>query len=176
VIQSANLILTAALLICLLLIVALYAVMMRLGRRARGPTDGPECSKSRRTPLENLDSESISFLVKHPALNRTFVRELRRERRKVLREYLRSLRRDFNRTCAAIGAAMVESAEDRPDLAHAIFKQQVLFRLGLLQAECSMILEALGLVEVDFDGIIDALGSIRLKVTRLFVTAQHQTS
>jgi hypothetical protein len=175
-IQSANLIVIAGVLICLLIVAALYAVIMRLGRRARGLTDRPECSNSRRTPLENLDAESIAFLVKHPALNRTFVRELRRERRKVFREYLRSLRCEFNRTCDAIRAAMVESAEDRPDLARAILKQQVLFRMGLLQAECSMTLETLGLAEVDFDGIIDALGSIKLKVTRLFISVQHQAS
>src|SRR5262249_29184495 len=79
-------------------------------------------------------------------------------------------------TCAALRAAMVESPEDRPDLAQAIFKQQVLFRLGLLHAECSMILEALGLAVVDFDGVIDALGLIRLKVSRLYVASQPQTS
>ena len=70
----------------------------------------------------------------------------------------------------------MESSADRPDLMHALFRQQVLFRMGLLRAECSMILEALGLVVVDFDEVIDALGLIRLKVTDLFVTSPHPAS
>jgi len=156
--------------------VALCAILVRLSGRARGFPDAPESLKSKRTPLEDLDSESFSFLVEHPALSRIYVRELRRERRKVLREYLRSLQCDFDKTCAAIRAAMVESADDRPDLARAILKQQLLFRVGLLRAECSIILEALGLVVVDFDDVIDALGLIRLKVSGLFVAAQQQAS
>jgi hypothetical protein len=171
-----NPILIAALLICLLLIVTFCAVLVRLGRGRTDRATRPECLQSKSTRLEDLDHGSILFLAKHPLLRRTFVRELRRERRKVLREYLRSLRCDFNRTCAAIRAAMVESSEDRPDLARAIFKQQVLFKMRLLHAECSMILEALGLTVVDFDGVIAALGLIRLNVTRLFVAAQQQTS
>ena len=106
----------------------------------------------------------------HPALTRTFIRELRRERRKVLREYLRSLGEEFDRTCAEIRAAIVASPEDRPDLVSAILKEQLRFKLELLRAECSMTLEALGLATVDFDVVIDALGVIRLNVERLVAT------
>ena len=172
-IQSTNSILIVGSLISLAIVVALYTVLIRLCRRAKGLTGGPEEFQSSRASLENLEPDDISFLVKHPALTRTVVRALRSERRKILREYLRSLRWDFNRTCAAIRVVMVESLEDRSDLAREIFKQQVRFRVGLAQAECSMMLEVLGLAVVDFDSIIDALGSIRLNVIRLLPTSSQ---
>lgn len=175
-VQTINPVLIAGVLICSLLLVSLCTVLVRLYGRERARPHGSERFESKTKPLEDLDSDSISFLIKHPALRCTFVRELRRERRKVLREYLCRLRSDFNRTCADIRAAMVESAEDRPDLAHAILKQQVLFRMGLLHAECSMSLEALGLAVVDFDSIIDALGLIKFNLTGLFVSPEHQAS
>src|SRR5450759_1713329 len=101
-IQSNNLILIVGSLVSLAVVVALYVVLNRSGRRVRGLMGGPEGVQSSRAPLENLEPDDISFLVNHPAVIRTVIRGLRSERRKVLREYLRSLRCDFNRTCAAI--------------------------------------------------------------------------
>jgi hypothetical protein len=174
--ESNSLILTAGVLVCLLLAITLFAVLIRLRGRSTNVTTAPEHRKSERTPLERLEPTDISFLSEHPALARTCARELRRERRKILREYLCALRLDFDKTCADIKAAIVSSAVDRPDLVHAILKQQVLFKLGLMRAECSMMLEALGLAEVEFEVIADALGSIRFKVTRLLVPVQPQVS
>jgi len=164
-IQPAILILVASLLVSMMLGAMLWVVLRRLGRQARNHGSGsPGC---KRAQFEDLESNDVAFLVKHPALARTVIGELRCERRRVLREYLRSLRLDFNLTCAEIKAAIVASSEDRPDLVKALFKQQVRFRLELMRAECSMMMEAIGLVAVDFDAIIDALGVIRLNVTRL---------
>ena len=171
-IQPLILILVASLLVSMLVVV-LSVVLIRLGRQARNQTVGSEWPRSKRSQLEDLQSTDISYLVKHPALARTVIRELRCERRRVLREYLRSLQYDFNLTCAEIKEAIVASSEDRPDLVEALFKQQVRFKLGLMRAECSMIMEAIGLVAVNFDAIIDGLSGIRLNVTRLVVTTQH---
>ena len=99
----------------LMFLVYLGVILVRLVRQSGGRR---ESSNAKPIPLEKLKPTDISFLSERPALTRTFVRELRRERRKILREYLRSLRCDFNRTCADIRAAMVQSCEDRPDLAH----------------------------------------------------------
>jgi hypothetical protein len=166
-IQPAILILVASLLVSMMLVAVLWVVLIRLGRQARNQTVGSESPGCKRAQLEDLESKDIAFLVKRPALARTVIGELRCERRRLLRKYLRSLRYDFNLTCAEIKAAIVASSEDRPDLVEALFKQQVRFRLELMRAECSMIMEAIGLVAVDFDAIIDALGVIRLNVTRL---------
>lgn len=172
-IQPAILILVASLLVSMMLVVVFWVVLIRLRRQARNQTVGSEWPGRKRSQLEDIESTDISFLVKHPALARTVIRELRCERRRVLREYLRSLQYDFNLTCAEIKGAIVASSEDRPDLVEALFKQQVRFKLGLMRAECSMIMEAIGLVAVDFDAIIDALSGIRLTVTRLVATTQH---
>ena len=174
--QPAILILVASLLATTVIVVVLRLVLIRLGRQARNETVGSERPRCKRAQLEDFKSTDISFLVKHPALARTVIRELRSERRRVLRKYLRSLEYDFNRTCAEIKAAIVASFEDRPDLAKMLFKQQVRFKLGLMRAECSMIMEAIGLAIVDFDVIIDALSAIRLKVTRLVATAPNEAN
>lgn len=173
-VQNTSLILTLGLLICLTLLLSLGVILGRLVRQSGNPGLRRESFNTKCVPLEELKPSDISFLSEHPGLARIFVHELRRERRKVLREYLRSLRCDFSRTCADTRAAMVQSREDRPDLAHALLRQQVLFRLALLRAECSMLMEAVGLSIVDFDGIVSALGTITIKVNELFVTAAYQ--
>ena len=175
-IQQAILILVASLLVSMMLVAVLWVLLVRVGRQARDQTVGSESPGCKRAQLENLESKDISLLVKHPALAHTVIGELRRERRRLLREYLRSLRYDFNLTCDEIKRAIVASSEDRPDLVEALFKQQVRFRLELMRAECSMIMDAIGLVAVDLDAIIDALGVIRLNVTRLVVTVQPEAS
>ncbi len=172
-IQPPILILVGRLLVSLMLVVVLWVVLIRLGRPTRNQTVGSGWPGRQRSQLEALESTDISFLVEHPALARTVIRELRCKRRRVLREYLRSLQYDFNLTCAEIKGAIVASSEDRPDLVEALFKQQVRFKLGLMRAGCSMIMEAVGLVAVDFDAIIDDLSEIRLNVTRLVATTQH---
>jgi hypothetical protein len=173
-IPSEILILVTSLVISIALVAVLWVVLIRLGRQARNQTVGSERPGRQRAQLEDLESKDISFLVEHPALATTIIRELQGERRRLLREYLRSLRYDFNLTCAAIKAAIVASSQDRPDLVETLFKQQVRFKLRLMWAECSMIIEAIGLVAVDSDTIIDALDVIRLDVTRLVATVQHK--
>jgi hypothetical protein len=174
--QSATLILTASVLGLMILVAVLWLVLIRIRWRASDQTVASESPGRQRAQLEDLESKDISFLVKHPALARTVIRELRCERRRVLRKYLRSLRCDFSRTCADIRAVMVQSREDRPDLLHALLRQQVLFRLALLHAECSMLMEAIGLSVVDFDSIVNALGARKIKLNQLFVTAAYQAN
>ena len=159
----------------MVVLVVLCALLIRLRRGSRGATVGRKCTEEP-TPLERLEPNDISFLQEHPALARTLAGELRRERRKVLRQYVHALRRDFNETCAHIRSVLVNSEEDRPDLTRSILKQQILFKLALVQAECSMMFEALGFAEVDFDVIVGSLESIKFSVTRLFNVAPNQAS
>ena len=173
-IQPNSLILAAGLLVSLTLVVALCFVLIRLFRHETNQTVHSGEPQSKRAPLKDIGPEDIALLAEHPALTHAFLRELRRERRKVLREYLRSLRRDFDQACADIRAAMVASCEDRPDLVSALLKEQLRFKMGLLRAECSMTLEAVGLRSLDFDGVIDALGIIRLNLKQLTATAQDE--
>src|SRR5262245_29529298 len=128
----------ASLVIAIVLGVALWVILFRLSQRVKKQTAGSERHGRNCAQLEDLESKDISFLVKHPTVARTVIRELRYERRKVLRKYLCSLRHDFDRTCAEIKAAVVAASGDRPDLTEALFRQQVRFKLGLLRAEWSM--------------------------------------
>src|SRR5262245_49011596 len=119
-IEATSLVVAFGVLTCLATVLALGAILKRMGRRHENVTAGSERLKDERTPLENLKSSDLQFLREHPTISRTVARELRRERRKVLREYLRLLRGDFERTCADIRLAIVQSAVDRPDLTRII--------------------------------------------------------
>ena len=79
--QPTNLILAAGLLVSLALIAGLSFVLIRLRLQGQNGTAYPVRSQRKHAPLENLEPKDISFLTEHPALTRTFIRELRRERR-----------------------------------------------------------------------------------------------
>jgi hypothetical protein len=132
------------------------------------------CSEA---PLESrLTPDDFNFLLGHPTVGRTFLRQLRRERRKVLRLYIRRLRIDFNRVCAELKTLMVQSRQDRPDLARVLVKKRLYFTVRVVQAELGMFCEAAGLTTVDFDQVVDAPESILSDVDRLFLELRTDLS
>jgi hypothetical protein len=145
--------------ICLLIAAATFRILAKFDRE-----DPPATGLDNEEPLRPADYD---FLAEHPRFNRAVVRELRRERRKVLRQYLRCLRDDFRMVSAQVRLAIVQSAGDRPDLSSALARQQFRFMAGLARAECSMWLEAAGLGAVDFDDVIERLSSIRMEALGL---------
>ena len=140
--------------ICLLIAAAAFRLLAKLDRE-----DPPATGLDNEEALRPAD---FAFLAEHPRFNRAVVRELRRERRKVLRQYLRCLRDDFRMVSTQVRLAIVQSAGDRPDLSSALARQQFRFMVGLARAEYSMWLEAAGLGVVDFDDVIETLSSIRM--------------
>jgi len=132
------------------------------------------CSEA---PLESrLTPDDFNFLLDHPTVGRNFLRQLRRERRKVLRLYIRRLRIDFNQVCAELKMLMVQSRQDRPDLARVLLRKRLYFTAGVLQAELGMFCEAAGLTTVDFDQVVDAPESILSDVDRLFLELRTDLS
>jgi hypothetical protein len=56
---------------------------------------------------------------------------------------------------------MMESGVDRPDLAKAIAKNQMLFAFALYRVEFHLHLHALGVGKVDVSGLVAALNALR---------------
>src|SRR5215471_18157430 len=67
-----------------------------------------------------LDSSDIEFLRSQPGYTRDMESKLRAQRCLVFRGYLRCLNGDFQRVCTALKLLMVQSHQDRPDLANVL--------------------------------------------------------
>ena len=119
-------------------------------------------------PMERLLNESdYEFLASQPGFHPSIARELRAERRRIFRIYLRSMIRDFNTLMSMAELMMVYSAEDRPDLARAIFRLRRQFYMRVIAAEMHLILSPLPLGAVNAGRLIHSLGAIRDNIQQL---------
>ena len=167
-----QLVLSAAALMGFVLAVALLFIFRRL---TAGGKDLPvsvdwisDLSAARYRPMQRLlHEEDYSFLASLPGCDRRLLRRLRGQRRKLFRRYLACLTRDFSRVCGAIRMLMVCSAQDRPDLAIILYKQQALFAVGLLTVQWHLLLHACGLGNVDVRGLVRAMEYMRLELRQL---------
>jgi hypothetical protein len=124
------------------------AIALLLRRLIVGPKTLPvsvdwinDLSAIRYRPMERLlSAEDERFLARQPGCNRKMVRRMRSERRKLFRNYLACLSTDFGRVSAALRLIMTHAAQDRPDLAGILYKQQVLFIIGLLNVQWRLVL------------------------------------
>jgi hypothetical protein len=159
------------------------AIALLLRRLIVGPKTLPvsvdwinDLSAIRYRPMERLlSAEDERFLARQPGCNRKMVRRMRSERRKLFRNYLACLSTDFGRVSAALRLIMTHAAQDRPDLAGILYKQQVLFIIGLLNVQWRLVLHTLGLGTVDVSGLVNAMEFMRLEL-RQMIPAESATA
>src|SRR5579862_4712558 len=172
-----SLILGLAAFVCL----AVGAVLAFLFRRLiAGPKSLPvsvdwinDLSIARYRPMERLLSEGdFRFLVSQPGIDKKALRRMRTERRKIFRGYLACLSRDFSLVGAALRLMMMYSAQDRPDLAGILYKQQALFVLGMMRVQWRLVLHAFGLGNVDVSGLVRAMEFMRLELRQMIPAAE----
>ncbi len=125
-------------------------------------------------PMERLFLEDdYEFLAAQPGSNRQILRDLRAERRRIFRRYLRALGRDFDRLHSAAKLLVVNSMEDRADLAKVLMRQTLVFDYVLVTMYCRLALQGLGIGTVDARPLVGVLDSLRLQFRSL---AQAQAS
>ncbi len=66
---------------------------------------------------------------------------------------------------------MMYSAQDRPELAGILYKQQALFALGMLAVQWRLVLHTCGVGTVDVSGLVRAMESMRMEL-RLMIPAE----
>ena len=93
-----------------------------------------------RPMLRLLSEDDYRFLANQPGYQVKMASQLRAERRKVFRAYLRNLVRDFHRLHHAAKLMAVYSAHDRPELAQALMRQQVTFSVAVLSVKARLML------------------------------------
>jgi hypothetical protein len=160
-----------------LLVIAFVVVMTGFARRKPEPAaDLDWCrtfSVAKYRPMERLFvQEDYEFLSSQPGFKPEIYRRLQAERRRVFRRYLRSLSGDFDRLLGVAKTLILNSAEDRPDLAKMLMRQRLTFSYALATVHMRLALQGLGLGTVDVRPLVGALDSLRLELRSLSLAEQ----
>jgi hypothetical protein len=155
---------TGALLLIAFGSVALQIFLKIRSLRTAERGSAPLLSADRYRPmLRLLSDDDLAFVSADIKLQRT----LRTRRRELFRGYLRCLTRDYAHLLAGVRDAMVQSGQDRPDLAQALAKNRMLFAIAVWKVEFRLALHATGSGNVDVSGLVEALEALRGQVNVL---------
>src|ERR1017187_7788716 len=92
------------------------------------------------------------------------LRRFRAERRSLFRVYLCNLGADHARIVGAMRGLLVQSRLDRPDLAKALYRCQLMFALAMISIEFKLFLHALGIGTVDARSLVEAVEGLQLQL------------
>lgn len=137
--------------------------------RGRTPDVDPEWlgrfSVSKYRPMERLLSEDdFEFLASQEGYEPRIGKRLRSERRRIFREYLRSMRRDFSRLETAVRLFMTDSVEDQAELARTLLRQRLNFNFAMASAEARLVMYWLGIGTVDIRELVGTLDIMRAEL------------
>jgi hypothetical protein len=124
-----------------------------------------------RPMLRILDGDDIVFLRAQPGFTPGMARKLRTQRAQIFRGYLRSLETDFGRVCSAIKLVVVQSQDDRPDLAETLLRQQVTFACAMLSVRVHLVLYSMGVSDVKVSHLVKIFDSMRLELRTMVPAA-----
>lgn len=127
-----------------------------------------ELSIERYRPMMRLlDGGDLAFLRTQPGFSPRMAAKLRQQRCQIFRGYLRCLSGDFAKVCAAIKLVMLHSQHDRPDLAAALIRQQVMFALGVAMVQVRLGLYRWGVCGVDVSALVNIFDVMRVELRTL---------
>jgi hypothetical protein len=127
-----------------------------------------ELSVERYRPMMRLlDDSDLEFLRSQPGFTPRMATKLRVQRCQIFRGYLRCLSGDFRRVCAAIKILMLQSRQDRPDLAGLLAQQQFRFACGMGMVYSRLFLYRWGLSGVDATSLVRNFDLMRLELRSL---------
>jgi len=173
---NVSVIVAVATVICLALGVSFW-LLVRRARVAAGrlpvTTDWlDDLSTERYRPmLRLLDEQDLRFLREQPGFTPQRAAKFRAQRCRIFRGYLCAMQADFGRICTALKIVMMQSRQDRPDLASALVRSQITFASGMAAAQCHLWLYRWGWGNVDVAGLVKVFDGMRLEL-RTFVPAE----
>jgi hypothetical protein len=155
-------------LIALTLAVLFRKMASRTGTMEYDPAWLEDFSISKYRPMLRLLSEDdYEFLANQAGYQGKIASQLRAERRKVFRAYLRNLVRDFHRLHHVAKMMAVYSAQDRPEFTTALLKQRITFSFAVAAVKVRLSLHTVGIGAVDVRNLIDSLDHMRSSVDSL---------
>lgn len=132
-----------------------------------------ELSVERYRPMIRLlDREDLDFLRSQPGFTPQMATKLRIQRCQIFRGYLRCLNADFGRVSAALKVLMLQSRNDRPDLAAALVRHQATFLWGMFVVQIQLMLFRWGLCGVDVTSLVKVFDVMRIELRTLVPAAQ----
>jgi hypothetical protein len=120
-----------------------------------------------RPMLRLLSDDDVAFLRAQPGFKPSMAAKLRAQRCQIFQAYMHSLDRDFRALCAATKTLIVQSHQDRPDLARALFRTQFSFTAAMWSAKLQMLFYRLGVGTVDASGLVARFDLTRTKLRDL---------
>ena len=159
-----------ATIVALLLAAAACCVIRRItqsGGSVEEMNDWIDVSWQSSRPIERLLSPAEFDYLRSRGMSKARIGELRAQRRKLFRMYLRRLTDEFNGVHAALRAVMVTSTVDRADLAKELAQQRVLFYRHLIGVEMRLTLNALGFETAPSLDLIRPLERLHLEFANL---------
>jgi hypothetical protein len=167
-----NLLVAASILACILAGAGLVMLIRKIASPAVAlPATASwieELSVERYRPmLRMIDSAEFRFLCDQPGMTQKEVAQMRKQRCRIFRGYLRSLSGDFNRVCTAIKILMLHANTDRPDLAQVLLRSQFTFAFGLAQVHVRLVLFGLGIGTVSVESLLEPLKNMQLELRTL---------
>jgi hypothetical protein len=117
-----------------------------------------------RPMIRLLDGGDLEFLRSQPGFTSAMASKLRVQRCQIFKGYLRCLEADFARVCGAIKVLMLQSRNDRPDLAAALVRHQATFLWGMSVVQVRLLLYRWGVCAVDVTRLVELFDTMRLEL------------
>lgn len=125
-----------------------------------------------RPMMRLLDGQDIAFLRSQPGFTPAMAANLRLQRCRVFRGYLRCLSADFGRVSTALRLVMLHSGLDRPDLASVLMHHQLMFAGGLFLVQVRLFLYRWGIGTVDAASLVKLFDLMRLELRNMVPMAE----
>ena len=127
-----------------------------------------ELSAERYRPmLRLLQADDLAFLKSHPGFTTIGESQFRMQRAQVFRGYLRCLHADFRRISIAIRVLMVQSRDDRPDLARVLVRRRTVYAAAAAVVHARLFFYQWGICGVDATGLMRTFEQMRLDLRAL---------
>ena len=127
-----------------------------------------ELSAERYRPMSRLlQLDDLTVLQSQPGFTAAHASQFRTRRAQVFRGYLRCLHADFSRISIAIRVLMVQSRDDRPDLARLLVRRRALYAVAAAMVHARLWLYERGICGVDPTGLMRTFEALRLELHAL---------
>ncbi len=124
-----------------------------------------------RPMLRLLDGADFVFLRGQPGFTQNLEDRLRAQRSHLFRAYLRELRADFGRIALAAKLLMVEARSDRPDLAAALIRSELMFGWAVAVVNLRLALYSCGWGTVSANALLNTFDRLRTEFEALVPAA-----
>jgi hypothetical protein len=149
--------------VLLIAFVVLFWTLISTGRAQNSDEPVlPDLELDRYRPMSRLLSdEDIEFLRNQAGYTPKLERQLRSERRRVMRLYLDALTRDFGSIYRGATALLLTSPDDQPEFAGLLLRQKLEFSRAISMLRLNLYLDTVGIGQVNVQRVLEPFASLQ---------------